>query len=56
MTERPSPVLRDAAAFERAGSVALGVAARVAAWVASERPPGTVARLDDVRVLRDVLT
>lgn len=54
MTERPSPLLRDADAFASGGQAALEAARRVAAWVASQRPPGTTAPLDDVRVLRDV--
>jgi hypothetical protein len=55
MTGRPATLFADADAFARSGGAGVELAARVVAWVASQRPPGTTTTLGAVRALAPVL-
>lgn len=50
MRGAPSPHFRDTSSFRLAGAHAADVADEVVDWVTSQRPPGTTARVDDVRI------
>lgn len=51
MRGRPAPVFRDRTSFRLANAEALALARDVAAWVETQRPPGTALKPDLVRVV-----
>lgn len=53
MYERPHPGLTGPDAFRAAGASARQLAARVAAWAVTERPPGVLAREDAVEIMEE---